>query len=190
MEAEREQAYRDALEAAQQAGKVGARGVDDFDEDDEDDEKDDGDDEGDEWDVRPSRPSSLATASLGMALVASAALHPGHAEAATAMITEDVGVSKEAVQAAIFALRPSLALLEFLFIMRIPMGWTPEIKDNAFPWVLAYIPTEPLMRFMRKVVPTVGGVDISAVVWFAILSFLNEILIGPQGLLVMLSRQG
>lgn len=178
-DAEREQAYRDAVEAAQRAGNadVFPEGLV-FESDEENDDPE-----------RNLSGRSLASVGMAMAMV-SATLLPGHAEAATAMITEDVGVSTEAVQAAIFALRPSLALLEFLFIMRIPMGWTPEIKDNAFPWVLAYLPTEPLMRFMRKVVPPVGGVDISAVVWFALLSFINEILIGPQGLLVLLARQG
>lgn len=33
------------------------------------------------------------------------------------------------------------------------------------------------------------GVDVTPVVWFALLSFLNEILLGRQGLLVLLSEK-
>lgn len=36
---------------------------------------------------------------------------------------------------------------------------------------------------------TCSGVDVSPVVWFALLSFLNEILLGRQGLLVLLSEK-
>ena len=35
----------------------------------------------------------------------------------------------------------------------------------------------------------VGGVDVSPIVWVALLSFVNEILLGPQGILNLLQRK-
>jgi YggT family protein len=55
--------------------------------------------------------------------------------------------------------------------------------------VVAYAPTEPLLAATRRVIPPLGGVDVTPVVWFGLVSFLSEILVGPQGLLVLLSQQ-
>ncbi|XP_050372981.1 protein COFACTOR ASSEMBLY OF COMPLEX C SUBUNIT B CCB3, chloroplastic [Argentina anserina] len=90
---------------------------------------------------------------------------------------------------AIAFLGPFLALFSFLFIVRIVMSWYPKIPVGKFPYVLAYAPTEPILIPTRKVIPPLGGVDVTPVVWFGLISFLNEILIGPQGLLVLLSQQ-
>ncbi len=87
-------------------------------------------------------------------------------------------------------LRPMLTLFTFLFIVRIPMTWYPELDINAFPWNAAYGPTEPVLSATRKVVPLVGGVDITPIIWVGLLSFFSEILLGPQGLLVLIERQG
>ena len=63
-------------------------------------------------------------------------------------------------------------------------------EHMAFLFTLcAYAPTEPLLVATRKVIPPLGGVDVTPVVWFGLISFLNEILVGPQGLLVLLSQQ-
>ncbi|KAM5566440.1 protein COFACTOR ASSEMBLY OF COMPLEX C SUBUNIT B CCB3, chloroplastic [Rosa sericea] len=90
---------------------------------------------------------------------------------------------------AIAFLGPFLALFSFLFIVRIVMSWYPKIPVGKFPYVLAYAPTEPILIPTRKLIPPLGGVDVTPVVWFGLISFLNEILIGPQGLLVLLSQQ-
>mmetsp|Transcript_29573 Transcript_29573/g.76688 ORF Transcript_29573/g.76688 Transcript_29573/m.76688 type:complete len:211 (-) Transcript_29573:116-748(-) len=87
-------------------------------------------------------------------------------------------------------LRPTFALFTALYIVRIPMTWYPSIDGRSFPWTLAYTPTEPLLAPTRKLVGLVGGVDISPIIWVALLSFFNEILLGPQGLLVLVERQG
>lgn len=34
-----------------------------------------------------------------------------------------------------------------------------------------------------------GGVDVTPIVWVALISFLNEILLGPQGILMLIQRQ-
>uniref|UniRef100_A0A0A9GL15 YGGT family protein n=1 Tax=Arundo donax TaxID=35708 RepID=A0A0A9GL15_ARUDO len=84
---------------------------------------------------------------------------------------------------------PALSAFGFLFILRIVMSWYPRLPVTEFPYVLAYAPTEPFLAVTRKVIPPLGGVDVTPVVWFGLVSFLNEILVGPQGLLVLLSQQ-
>lgn len=90
---------------------------------------------------------------------------------------------------AIGFLGPFLSAFGFLFIVRIVMSWYPKLPVGKFPYVIAYAPTEPLLVPTRKVIPPLAGVDVTPVVWFGLLSFLNEILVGPQGLLVLLSQQ-
>ncbi|KAG8379050.1 hypothetical protein BUALT_Bualt07G0048000 [Buddleja alternifolia] len=90
---------------------------------------------------------------------------------------------------AIGFLGPFLSAFGFLFIVRIVMSWYPKLPVEKFPYVIAYAPTEPLLVQTRKVIPPLGGVDVTPVVWFGLISFLSEILVGPQGLLVLLSQQ-
>ncbi|KAK7279759.1 hypothetical protein RJT34_24816 [Clitoria ternatea] len=90
---------------------------------------------------------------------------------------------------AIGFLGPFLSVFGFLFILRIVMSWYPKLQVGKFPYVIAYAPTEPLLIVTRKVIPPLAGVDVTPVVWFGLVSFLNEILVGPQGLLVLLSQQ-
>lgn len=90
---------------------------------------------------------------------------------------------------AIGILGPALSAFGFLFILRIVMSWYPKLPVEKFPYVLAYAPTEPILVQTRKVIPPLAGVDVTPVVWFGLVSFLSEILVGPQGLLVLVSQQ-
>ncbi|PIA35473.1 hypothetical protein AQUCO_03500082v1 [Aquilegia coerulea] len=90
---------------------------------------------------------------------------------------------------AIGILGPLFSAFSFLFIVRIVMSWYPKLPVGKFPYVLAYAPTEPILIPTRKLIPPLGGVDVTPVVWFGLISFLNEILVGPQGLLILLSQQ-
>lgn len=90
---------------------------------------------------------------------------------------------------AIGILGPALSAFGFLFILRIIMSWYPKLPVDKFPYVLAYAPTEPILVQTRKVIPPLAGVDVTPVVWFGLVSFLSEILVGPQGLLVLVSQQ-
>lgn len=78
------------------------------------------------------------------------------------------------------------ALMTFLFIIRIILTWYPQIELNRFPWTLIRVPTEPLLTPVRKVIPPLGGVDISPIIWVGIFSLLREILLGQQGLITMI----
>lgn len=81
-----------------------------------------------------------------------------------------------------------LGLMILLFIFRIVLTWYPQIDLNRFPFNLVAWPTEPFLIPMRKLVPPLGGVDITPVIWVGILSFLREILLGQQGLLTIFSQ--
>lgn len=61
---------------------------------------------------------------------------------------------------------------------------------NAFPYNVAAWPTEPLLKATRSFIPPVAGVDITPIVWVAVISFFSEILLGPQGLLTIIQRKG
>eukprot|EP00850_Spirogloea_muscicola_P008459 SM000045S16204 [mRNA] locus=s45:248212:249723:- [translate_table: standard] len=86
-------------------------------------------------------------------------------------------------------LGPIISGLNFLFIVRIVMSWYPSLPVNKLPYSVAYVPTEPVLGPTRRLIPPIGGVDVSPVIWVALMSFINEVLLGPQGLLVLLSQQ-
>ncbi|NEO86405.1 MAG: YggT family protein [Spirulina sp. SIO3F2] len=74
----------------------------------------------------------------------------------------------------------------FLFILRIVLTWYPQAQLNQLPWSLIVLPTEPFLAVTRRLVPPLGGVDISPIIWVGIVSLLREILVGQQGLLRMM----
>ncbi len=73
----------------------------------------------------------------------------------------------------------------FLFIIRIVLTWYPQVEGDRFPFNLVTIPTEPFLKPTRKVVPPIGGVDISPIIWVGIISLIREVLLGQQGLITM-----
>ncbi|MBD2385659.1 YggT family protein [Cylindrospermum sp. FACHB-282] len=81
-----------------------------------------------------------------------------------------------------------LGLMIFLFIFRIILTWYPQVNLNRLPFNLIAWPTEPFLLLLRKLVPPIGGVDITPIIGVAIFSLVREILLGQQGLLTMLSR--
>ncbi|MUG94593.1 YggT family protein [Scytonema sp. UIC 10036] len=89
---------------------------------------------------------------------------------------------------AIWILGPVLGLMTFLFIIRIVLTWYPQAELNRFPFNVVAWPTEPFLAPLRKIVPPLGGVDITPIIWVGICSLLREILLGQQGLLIMLDR--
>lgn len=89
---------------------------------------------------------------------------------------------------ATWTLGPLLGLMILLFILRIVLSWSPQADLNRFPFSLIAWPTEPLLLPLRKLVPPLGGVDITPIIWVGILSLLREILLGQQGLITMMTR--
>lgn len=86
-------------------------------------------------------------------------------------------------------LGPLLTIGQLLMIVRIVLTWYPNINGGKLPWSIAVKPTEPVLAPTRKVIPIVGGLDVTPIVWVAFLSFSNEILLGPQGILNLLQRK-
>ena len=81
-----------------------------------------------------------------------------------------------------------LGLMTLLFIIRIVLTWYPQIDLNRLPFNLVAWPTEPFLVPTRKVIPLLGGVDITPVVWVGIFTLARELLLGQQGLLTMAWR--
>ncbi|GFS33980.1 cofactor assembly, complex C [Actinidia rufa] len=77
-------------------------------------------------------------------------------------------------------LAPLLSALGFLFIVRVVISWYPKLPVEKFPYVVAFAPTEPLLVPTWKLIPPPVRVDATPVVWFGLISFMNEILVGPQ----------
>lgn len=81
-----------------------------------------------------------------------------------------------------------LGLMTLLFIFRIVLTWYPQVDLNRFPFNLVAWPTEPFLVPLRKIVPPLGGVDITPVIWVGVFSLLRELLLGQQGLLTMVTH--
>lgn len=79
-----------------------------------------------------------------------------------------------------------LGIYILLFIFRIVLTWYPQAELGKLPFSLAVFPTEFVLNPTRKLIPPIGGVDISPIIWVAIISFLREILLGQQGLLTLM----
>ena len=79
-----------------------------------------------------------------------------------------------------------LGLMTFLFIFRIVLTWYPQVDQKRFPFNLVVWPTEPFLAITRKIVPPLGGVDITPIIWVGIFSLLREMLLGQQGILRMM----
>jgi YggT family protein len=89
---------------------------------------------------------------------------------------------------ATWILAPLLGVLILLFIFRIVLTWYPQVDSSQFPFSLIVLPTEPFLVPLRKLIPPIGGVDITPIVWVGVFSLLRELLLGQQGLLTMLNR--
>jgi YggT family protein len=89
---------------------------------------------------------------------------------------------------AILGLNLFLGLMTILFIFRIVLTWYPQVQLTRFPFNSIAIPTEPLLKPVRKVIPPLGGVDISPIIWVGLCTLLREILVGQQGLITMVLK--
>lgn len=81
-----------------------------------------------------------------------------------------------------------LVVMTFLFIFRIVLTWYPQVESQKFPFSIVVAPTEPFLAPSRKLIPPIGGVDITPIVWVGIVSLIREVLVGQQGLITMLVK--
>ena len=82
-----------------------------------------------------------------------------------------------------FSIGIFLSFLTLVFLIRLILTWYPKISLDKGFWLLIAIPTNSILNITRKVIPPIGGVDVSPVIWIGIISFLREILVGQQGLI-------
>ena len=76
-----------------------------------------------------------------------------------------------------------LSFLTLVFLIRLIMTWYPKINGNNGIWMIVTLPTNKILNFTKKIVPPIGGVDVTPVIWIGIISFIREILVGQQGLI-------
>ncbi|WP_338431568.1 YggT family protein [Synechococcus elongatus] len=81
-----------------------------------------------------------------------------------------------------------LAIMTLLFIFRIVLTWYPQVDLQQGPYRAITLPTEPFLAPTRRLIPPLGGVDISPIIWVALISLIREVLLGQQGLLTMALR--
>lgn len=79
-----------------------------------------------------------------------------------------------------------LAIFTLIFLVRIVLTWYPQINLTQGPLKVIYWLSEPALSPTRRVVPPLGGVDISPIIWVGIVTLLRELLVGQQGLLFIL----
>jgi YggT family protein len=118
-------------------------------------------------------------ATLSLAAIA-VSIFPGVAEATDASMAIAKVISP-VLDAFIFG-------MNFLFVCRTVISWYPKTDLTILPFSAIVWPTEPLLVPVRELVPPAFGVDVSAIVWISLLSFLHEILTGQQGILTLLEK--
>ena len=82
-----------------------------------------------------------------------------------------------------FGLGLLLSLFTLIFLIRLILTWYPKININKGFWLIISLPSSPILNLTKKVIPPIGGVDVTPVIWVGLISFLREILVGQQGLI-------
>eukprot|EP00525_Craspedostauros_australis_P013516 CAMPEP_0198120208 /NCGR_PEP_ID=MMETSP1442-20131203/28271_1 /TAXON_ID= /ORGANISM="Craspedostauros australis, Strain CCMP3328" /LENGTH=170 /DNA_ID=CAMNT_0043778817 /DNA_START=46 /DNA_END=558 /DNA_ORIENTATION=+ len=117
----------------------------------------------------------------------------GLVETTTSLVTTSnllLAETEAWVQPLSWVMGPTLNFLSFAMLCRVVASWYPSTNLNKVPWVFIAWPTEPLLRIAKGSIPPAFGVDITPVFWLAIFTFINEILLGQQGLLTMKIKYG
>ena len=76
-----------------------------------------------------------------------------------------------------------LSFLTLVFLIRLIMTWYPKINGDNGLWIIITLPTNRILNLTKKIIPPIGGVDVSPVIWIGIISFIRELLVGQQGLI-------
>ena len=81
-----------------------------------------------------------------------------------------------------------LSLLTLAFLIRLIMSWYPKIDTSKGLWIIVLLPTSSILKFTKKIVPPIGGVDVTPVIWIGIISLMREILVGQQGIIKLILK--
>ena len=94
-----------------------------------------------------------------------------------------ISLTENSLQILDLSLGVSLSYLTIVFLIRLILTWYPKIDLSKGLWLFISIPSSPILNLTRKLIPPIGGVDVSPIIWIGIISFLREILVGQQGLI-------
>ena len=94
-----------------------------------------------------------------------------------------ISLTENSLQILDLSLGVSLSYLTIVFLIRLILTWYPKIDLSKGLWLFISIPSSLILNLTRKLIPPIGGVDVSPVIWIGIISFLREILVGQQGLI-------
>ena len=81
-----------------------------------------------------------------------------------------------------------LSLLTLAFLIRLIMSWYPKIDTSKGLWIIVLLPTSSILKFTKKIIPPIGGVDVTPVVWIGLISLIREILVGQQGVIKLILK--
>ena len=82
----------------------------------------------------------------------------------------------------------SLSMLTLAFLIRLIMSWYPKIDTSKGLWIIVLLPTNSILKFTKKIIPPIGGVDVTPVIWIGIISLMREILVGQQGIIKLILK--
>ena len=82
----------------------------------------------------------------------------------------------------------SLSLLTLAFLIRLIMSWYPKIDTSKGLWIIVLLPTSSILKFTKKIIPPIGGVDVTPVIWIGLISLIREILVGQQGIIKLIIK--
>ena len=68
-------------------------------------------------------------------------------------------------------------LIQLVLIIRILLSWFPNIKWWDQPFKLLHDVTEPILAPFRRIIPPIGGLDLSPLVAFLALGILQSIVL-------------
>lgn len=70
-------------------------------------------------------------------------------------------------------------LYGFILILYILSSWIPQIRDSTVGQILAQL-SEPYLSLFRRIVPPLGGMDISPILAFIVLRLVQRFLSQAQ----------
>ncbi len=76
-----------------------------------------------------------------------------------------------------------LAFWTIAFLVRIVLTWYPQVNVKQGFWPVVIWPTEACLAITRRIIPPIGGVDVTPVIWVGLISLFRELVVGQQGLL-------
>ena len=81
-----------------------------------------------------------------------------------------------------------LSMLTLAFLVRLIISWYPKINTSNRLWTIVLLPTSSILKLTKKIIPPIGGVDVTPVIWIGIVSLIREILVGQQGLIKLIVK--